>query len=136
MKRRKIHRVPLTSRMVALLKALPRESNDGLVFVGSKGNAVIGKMTLPQLVDAMGHDTTIHGMRASFKSWASEQTSYPNEVIEFSLAHVVGSAAEQAYQRSDILEKRRSLMEAWSAFVGTPRKTGNNVTSIRAKAGV
>jgi integrase len=139
MKKRKDkpHRVPLNSRMVALLEALPRESDKGLVFVGSKANTVIGKMTLPQLVDAMGHDVTIHGMRASFKSWASEQTSYPSEVIEFSLAHVVGSAAEQAYMRSDILEKRRLLMEAWSTFVGTPqRKTGNNVTPIRAKAGV
>jgi integrase len=137
MKRRKIHRVPLTGRMLALLKALPREGKDGLVFVGSKTNVIIGKMTLPKLVTAMKHDTTIHGFRASFKSWASEQTSYANEIIEFSLAHVVGTSAEQAYQRSDILEKRRLLMEQWSTFVGTPqRKTGDNVRSIRAKAGV
>ena len=111
MKRRKIYRVPLTSRMVALLKALPRESNDGLVFVGSKGNAVIGKMTLPQLVDAMGHDTTIHGMPASFKSWASEQTSYPTRLSEFSLGARCRKRCRAGLPVFDILEKCRSLME-------------------------
>ena len=128
------HRVPLTGRMIKLLKSLPRESDDGLVFVGHKANTLIGKMVLPDLIDAMGYDATVHGMRASFKSWASEQTAYPSEIIEFSLAHVVGSASEQAYQRSDVLEKRRLLMEQWSTFVTTPRKAGS-VTPIR-KAGV
>jgi integrase len=129
------HRVPLTNQTIKLLKALPRESDDGLVFVGHKANTLIGKMVLPKLVDAMGHDATVHGFRASFKSWASEQTAYPSEIIEFSLAHVVGSASEQAYMRSDVLEKRRLLMEAWSTFVTTPQKAGS-VTPIRAKAGV
>jgi integrase len=130
------HRVPLTSQMIKLLKSLPRESDDGLVFVGNKANTPLGKMTLPDLVDAMNHDVTVHGFRASFKTWASEQTSYPSEIIEFCLAHVVGSSSEQAYQRSDVLEKRRHLMEAWSEFIATPRKIGvDQATPIR-KAGM
>jgi integrase len=131
------HRVPLTGQMVKLLASLLRETGDdnGLVFVGNKPNTPLGKMTLPDLIDAMGHDVTVHGFRASFKTWASEQTAYPNEIIEFCLAHVVGSASEQAYQRSDVLDKRRLLMEQWSTFVTTPHKTGT-VTPIRKEAGV
>jgi integrase len=136
MKARKPHRVPLTRPMIKLLKSLPHEGDDNsLVFIGTKANTPIGKMTLPKLVDAMKYDVTIHGFRASFKSWATEQTSYPDSMIEFSLAHAVGSATEQAYQRSDMVEKRRQLMEQWSTFISTPRKIGT-VTPIRGKAGV
>jgi integrase len=136
MKARKPHRVPLTRPMIKLLKSLPHEGDDNsLVFIGTKANTPIGKMTLPKLVDAMKYDVTIHGFRASFKSWATEQTSYPDSMIEFSLAHTVGSATEQAYQRSDMVEKRRQLMEQWSTFISTPRKIGT-VTPIRGKAGV
>jgi integrase len=136
------HRVPLTGRMIKLLKALPREGGDdgladGLVFIGSKANTPLGKMIMPKLVDAMKYDVTIHGFRASFKTWATEQTSYPREIIEFCLAHVVGPDSEQAYLRSDVLEKRRHLMEAWSTFVSTPRKIGvKQATPIRKEAGV
>ena len=59
-------------------------------------------------------DLTVHGFRASFRQWCAEQTSYPREVAEQSLAHVSGDATEQAYQRSDLLEKRRPLMQAWA----------------------
>jgi integrase len=135
-KARKPHRVPLTGRMIRLLKSLPREGDDkSLVFIGTKPNKVLGKMVLPDLVDAMGHDTTIHGLRASFRTWAAESTAYPREVIEAALAHATGGEVELSYQRSDVLEKRRQLMEQWSAFISTPRKTGT-VTPIRAKAGV
>jgi integrase len=121
--------------MIKLLKALPREGGDnGFVFVGTKLNAPLGKMTMLALVDAMGHDVTIHGFRASFRTWAAESTSFPREVIEAALAHVTGTAVELSYQRSDVLEKRRQLMEQWSAFVATPvRKTSGNVTPIRKR---
>jgi integrase len=135
MKTRKAHRVPLTGRMIKLLG--PKGDDDSLVFVGTKANKPLGKMVLPNLVDAMKHDVTVHGFRASFKSWATEQTSYPDSMIEFSLAHAVGTETEQAYQRSDMVEKRRQLMEQWSTFISTPRKIGvKETTPIRAKAGV
>jgi integrase len=137
MKGRKSHAVPLTGRMLKLLKSLPREGgDDSLVFIGAKAGKPLGKMTLPKLIDAMGHDVTVHGFRASFRTWAGEMTSFPREAIEFSLAHVVGTDSEQAYWRGDMIERRRKLMEAWSTFVGSPpvRKSGS-VTPIR-RAGV
>jgi integrase len=135
MKARKEHRVPLTGRTIKLLKALPREGGDnGFVFVGTKANAPLSKMTLPKLVEGMGHDVTIHGFRASFRTWAAESTSFPREVIEAALAHKTGTVVELSYQRSDVLEKRRQLMEQWSTFVATPvRKKSGNVTPIRKR---
>ena len=136
MKTRKEHRVPRTGAMSKLLKALPREGGaDSVVFIGSKVNVPLAKNTLSKLVTkTMGIDTTVHGFRSSFRTWAAESTAFPREVIEAALAHKTGTAVEQAYQRSDVIEKRRQLMEQWSAFVATPvRKTSGNVTSIRKR---
>jgi integrase len=63
----------------------------------------------------LGVPSTTHGLRSSFKGWASE-TSFPREVAEEALGHTVGDAAERAYRRGDALEKRRALMEAWADF--------------------
>ena len=60
---------------------------------------------------------TVHGFRSTFRDWASESANASREVAEMSLAHKVGSDVERAYARSDLLEKRRMLMERWSGFV-------------------
>ena len=61
-------------------------------------------------------NATVHGFRSSFRDWAGNETGYPRELIETALAHVIGNQAEQAYRRSDALEKRRKLMEAWASY--------------------
>ena len=65
-------------------------------------------------------DLTMHGFRSSFRTWAAERTSYPREIAEAALAHVVGDATEQAYQRGDMFEKRRKLMDAWAGYCSKP----------------
>ena len=69
---------------------------------------------------------TVHGFRSSFRDWAGNETSFPRDLIETALAHVIGDKAEQAYRRSDALEKRRQLMEAWAAYC-EPESRGNVV---------
>ena len=59
----------------------------------------------------------VHGFRSSFRDWASEQTSVPHAVAEAALAHQVGSAVERSYARSDLLDKRRGMMDGWAEFV-------------------
>jgi hypothetical protein len=54
--------------------------------------------------------------RSSFRDWAGNVSNFPREVTETALAHVIGDKAEQAYRRSDALEKRRKLMEAWASY--------------------
>jgi integrase len=58
---------------------------------------------------------TVHGFRSSFRDWAGNVSNFPREITETAVAHVIGDKAEQAYRRSDALEKRRKFMEAWAA---------------------
>jgi integrase len=78
-------------------------------------------MAFLMLLRRMGlDDLTVHGFRATFKTWASERTSFQNEIVEAALAHVIGDKVEQAYRRGDMFEKRRRLMQAWSDYCGKP----------------
>ena len=63
-------------------------------------------------------DLTVHGFRATFRTWAAERTTFPREVAEAALAHVVGDDTERAYQRGDLFAKRAKLMTEWGAFLG------------------
>ena len=56
-------------------------------------------------------------MRSAFRDWCSEETNFPREVVEMSLAHAIENKTEEAYFRSDLLEKRRSLMDAWAVYL-------------------
>jgi integrase len=61
-------------------------------------------------------DLTVHGFRATFKTWASGCTAFENEIVEAALAHVIGDKVEQAYRRGDMFEKRGRLMQQWATF--------------------
>jgi len=90
----------------------------GLVFPGTKAGKSLSDMTISKLVKRdLAIATDIHGFRTSFRTWAQERTTFPREVAEAALAHVVGDTTEQAYARSDVFEKRRKMMESWSLFL-------------------
>ena len=73
-----------------------------------------------QLLKRMGYEhVTVHGFRSTFKDWAAECTNYPFEVRETALAHRVGDAVVRAYQRTDLFDRRRELMDAWGRYCGT-----------------
>jgi integrase len=103
--------------MKVLRQAQGLGDGKGLVFPGSRPGRPMTDRTLSQFVKRLGFDADVHGFRTSFRTWAQERTAYPREVAEFALAHVVGDAAEQAYARSDLFERRRKMMEAWAAYV-------------------
>ena len=67
---------------------------------------------------------TVHGFRSSFRDWAAERTAFSHEVCEAALAHTISNAAEAAYRRGDLFEKRRKLMEGWADFISTPSLEG------------
>ncbi|WP_344842462.1 site-specific integrase, partial [Celeribacter arenosi] len=111
------HRVPLTEAMRALIEPL-RDLRSEVVFEGQKRHKPLSNMAMLMLLRRMGvEDATVHGFRSTFRDWAGEVANAPREVAEMSLAHKVGSDVERAYARSDLLERRRELMEQWSAFV-------------------
>lgn len=111
------HRVPLTGEMLAIIKPLKAMASD-YVFEGQKRHAPLSNMAMLMLLRRMKVEgVTVHGFRSTFRDWASEVANAPREVSEISLSHKVGSDVERAYARSDLLERRRALMEHWSQFV-------------------
>jgi integrase len=139
MKAGREHRVPLTPRALAILgdiqSARPSEDGDAYVFPGPRAGKPLSNMAFLMLLRRMElGDLTVHGFRATFKTWASERTSFQNEIVEAALAHVIGNKVEQAYRRTDMFEKRRRLMHQWATFcTAPPPKQTSNVTLLQTK---
>ncbi|SFR38670.1 Integrase [Yoonia tamlensis] len=111
------HRVPLTDEMLSIIEPLKAMKSD-YVFEGQKRHHPLSNMSMLMLLRRMDVEgVTVHGFRSTFRDWASEAANAPREVAEKSLAHSIGSEVERAYARSDLLDKRRDLMNAWSQFV-------------------
>ena len=138
MKAQREHRVPLSQPALRILQEMGArrddDSRDALVFPGSRRGKPLSNMAFLMLLRRMEiSELTVHGFRATFKTWASERTSFQNEIVEAALAHVVGDKVEQAYQRSDLFEKRRRLMLQWETFcTAASTQPQSNVTPLRA----
>ncbi len=119
MKTRRGHRVPLTEAMLEVLKQV-RGIHREFVFLNSRRTGPLPSNALRRVLNAVGADDCVpHGFRSTFRTWAAEQTNYSREVCEMALAHSLESKVEAAYNRGDLLEKRRALMEDWSTFLST-----------------
>ncbi|MEO9607879.1 tyrosine-type recombinase/integrase [Sulfitobacter pontiacus] len=117
MKGNEEHRVPLTAQMLEIIEPL-KALKSVFVFEGQKRNQPLSNMAMLMLLRRMGVEgVTVHGFRSTFRDWVSETGKGQWEVAERSLSHRVGSKVERAYARSDLLEKRRALMDEWSRFV-------------------
>ena len=131
MKAGRSHRVPLTDRAIEILTLVrPLKRVDGLVFPGIKHGTSLSDMTLAAVLRRMKipqSKASPHGFRSSFKDWATETTSFPNELSEAALAHISGDATERAYRRGDQFLRRRELMEAWGKYC-EPQAQTNVVT--------
>ena len=123
MKANREHRVPLSSRAVVVLEEAAESSDGGgLIFPGTRPGKPLSENTHSKLLRELGFATVTHGFRSSFRDWAAEQTNAPHAVMEAALAHSIKNKVEAAYARSDLFEKRRALMEAWSEYLANPGK--------------
>ncbi len=111
MKTKKEHRVPLSS---AALRVLAEAKSDSPFVFPGRGGKPIARQSIGRALN--GTKATPHGFRSSFRDWCSE-TGVPREVAERALAHVVGNRVEAAYNRTDLLERRREVMEAWGRYL-------------------
>jgi integrase len=122
MKAGREHRVPLSPRADVILRQLQKVKTSDFVFPGQGHNKPLSNMAMQMMLRRMKiHNATVHGFRSSFRDWAGNVSNFPRELIETALAHVIGDKAEQAYRRSDALEKRRKLMDAWAAYCTTSK---------------
>lgn len=111
------HRVPLTGEMIAILEPLKEMASD-YVFEGQKRHRPLSNMSMLMLLRRMKiENVTVHGFRSTFRDWASEAAQAPREIAEMSLSHNVGNTVERAYARSDLLDRRRALLERWAQYV-------------------
>ena len=133
MKMKVEHRVPLSPEAVALLRGLDSLVGSTYVFPAARGG-MLSDMSLSAVMKRM-HETETksgrtgwidrqskrpavpHGLRSTFRDWAAEKTNHRRELAEAALAHKVGDAVEQAYQRGDMLDKRRLMMADWVKFL-------------------
>ncbi|MYC65055.1 MAG: tyrosine-type recombinase/integrase [Acidobacteriia bacterium] len=110
------HKVPLAPRALAVLaEARTLSHGEGLIFPSKTGKP-LSDATLSKLVREQGIQAVPHGFRSSFRDWCGE-TGQPREVAEACLAHAVQSKVEAAYARSDLLKRRRILMQAWADYL-------------------
>jgi len=122
MKAGREHRVPLSERAVAILRQLAEIKTSDFIFPGRRKNRPLSHRAMNKTLHRTTADTvTVHGFRSSFRDWAGNETHFPREIMETALAHAIGNQVEQAYRRSDALEKRRKLMEAWASYCLEPK---------------
>jgi integrase len=147
MKNGRPHRVPLSPEAAALLENLPRLDGSPFVFFAPRGgmlsdmsiSAVMRRMQAGQekggdqgyLDPASKRPAVPHGLRSTFRQWAAER-GYPRDMAEIALAHFIGSEVERAYQRSDMLDRRRAMMADWSGFLVGQAVQDDNVVKLGA----
>jgi integrase len=118
MKALRQHRVPLCPQALRVLERARALQNGDLVFP-SRFDRPLSSASMMAVLKRMNRtDITVHGFRATFRTWAAERTTFPREVAEAALAHLFGDDTERAYQRGDLFEKRRKLMVEWGQFLG------------------
>ena len=121
MKAGREHSVPLSQSACDVLQKARGRWPDGteptgLIFPGEKSKP-ISDMTLTQLMRRMKQPYTVHGFRASFRTWGADIAHYEHDMLEIALSHIVGDATVRAYHRSDMVEKRRKLMGEWAVYL-------------------
>jgi integrase len=134
MKKRIEHKIPLSGAAMNVLTRMQEKRINEFVFPATiRGTKRISEAVMGRLMDTMGRgDVVPHGFRSSFRTWAGDETNFAREILEKALAHIVGDETERAYDRGDLFEKRRKLMDAWGKFATSdPARAGNNVVALQ-----
>jgi integrase len=133
------HRVPLSESAIGILNALTHFEGVPWVFASPTGKQ-LSDMTLSALMRRLDYKATDgrvcvpHGLRSTFRDWTAERTSFDRQTIEAALAHKNADKVEAAYLRSDVLDKRRQLMDKWAKFLSVVEQKSATVTPIRKVA--
>jgi integrase len=118
------HDVPLSKAAISVLHSVIGAGREYVFPSDRRGKGAserpLSDNAVRALLKRLGIDATGHGMRSTFRQWGQEQTIADNDVLEMCLAHAVGTKVQRAYARSDLFEKRRHVMDAWSEFLTNP----------------
>jgi integrase len=136
-------RVPLVVRAIEIVQQMHLGRASRFVFPGQGRGKPLSNMALLTLLKRMnsgaeknwidpasGRRITAHGFRATFRTWAEEVATFPHAVIEQAMGHQVGTQVERAYRRTDVLDKRRQLMDSWAQHC-EPESASNEAQLVR-----
>jgi integrase len=104
---------------MAILRQVAEVQVDDWVFPGDKRGRPVAGSTLRVLLARLAPGITVHGFRSTFRDWTAD-TGKPGDLAEAALAHISGNQVKRAYQRSDLLDARRGLMQAWADYLTRP----------------
>lgn len=141
MKSREAHEIPLSQAALNVLKETGTRGRSEYIFSNPSYTGMMASNTLRRLMMKLGEDCTVHGFRATFRTWLQEKTDYSNDLCEAALAHAVGNLTQRAYTRGKQLEKRRPMMDKWARFAvermqpPAPRQGMTSMLAARAPAG-
>lgn len=139
MKGEQDHRVPLSAAALAVLDRMEKVRTGDFIFSADNRplsdaamSAVIMRMhkVRPWIDPRYGRRIVPHGFRSTFRTWGGDETNFAREILEKALAHVVGDETERSYDRGDLFDKRRALMEAWAAFATSDPARSVNVLAF------
>jgi len=135
MKAGREHRVPLSAAALAVIERQATLRENDFVFPGRVSGQPVRIDAQMKPIEKLGFKgkVTAHGFRSAFRDWAAEQTNFPREIAEASLAHAIGDATERAYQRGDFIAKRRQIMDAWARHCAEPASRVGEVIDIRRR---
>lgn len=114
MKNGEAHQVPLSEEAIQVLRDTGTRGRSEYVF--STGATLMADNAMRRLLTKMGESCTVHGFRATFRQWVSEETAFGHELGELALAHTIGNKTSRAYLRGNLLEKRRPMMARWAKY--------------------
>ena len=109
-------RVSLSNEALRVIEYANKNSKDGYLFPG-KRQATISLDSMAAIMRKRRLNARPHGFRTSLKTWVSETQQIGREVSEMVISHQTGSRIERAYNRTDYLEQRRTLVKKWSQFL-------------------
>jgi integrase len=122
MKRGREHAVPLSGRALAIVSELRRLRPQGrYVFPAAHGGVLSKQAVWAMVCRATDDRASVHGLRSTFRSWAADR-GMPFELAEAALSHT-SSAVVQAYQRSQMIERRRPYMQLWADYLSGEDQT-------------
>lgn len=126
MKKRVEHKVPLTNRMIAIVREL---GGADYVFGGRRPDQPISEVPLKALLPA---GVTLHGFRSSLADWGTQRGGFSAEIMDSVLAHAVGSKVSRAYRRETFFEPRVRVMAAWGRFCPCDDNSADKIVALRA----
>jgi integrase len=141
--RKEAFRIPLSPRAVEIVRQMQSVRISDFVFPGREPGKPLNDVAMLNLLERMqadenrwrdedGRYAVVHGFRASFRTWAEEAVAFPHNIIEEAMGHKIGSKDERAYRRTDLLEQRREIMDAWANHC-EPAVAGGNVVKLRLR---